>query len=138
MTESRRERYLKALEITLRLVERAAQWGADQRGEVNEAKLQEVRDQELEACRDWLCHEHGYGEELARKLRTARRPKPPSLKEQAFKLLECYGTSKVKLTADQCNTILRALKTIPDDWGVKLTADQCNTILRALEALPDD
>jgi hypothetical protein len=70
-------------------------------------------------------------------LRAARRPKP-SLKEQAWKLLECYGTSGVKLTADQCNTILRALKTIPDDWGVKLTADQCNTILRALEAIPDD
>ena len=39
----------------------------------------------------------------------ARRPKP-SLKEQACKLLECYGTSGVNLTADQCNTILRALE----------------------------
>jgi hypothetical protein len=98
------------------LIERAGQWCADQ---------------ELEACNNWLVL-NGYGE-VASKLRAARRPKPPSLKEQAWKLLECYGTSGVKLTADQCNTILRALKTIPDDWGVKLTADQCNTILRALK-----
>jgi hypothetical protein len=103
------------------LTTRAAQWGADQ---------------ELEACCEWLdynCPSVG-----AHHLRNDRRPKPPSDKEQACKLLECYGTSGVKLTADQCNTILRALKTIPDDWGVKLTADQCNTILRALEAIPDD
>jgi hypothetical protein len=117
MTESRRERYLKALEITLRLVERAAQWGADQRGEVNEAKLQEVRDQELEACRDWLCHEHGYGEELARKLRTARRPKPPSLKEEAMQEFDCLmselvGTERYK---DRISTVRRALEAIPDD-----------------------
>ena len=31
------------------LMDRAAQWGADQRGEVNEAKLQQARDHQLEA-----------------------------------------------------------------------------------------
>jgi hypothetical protein len=90
------------------LIERAAQWGYDQRGEVNEAKLQKVRDEELEACCEWLdynCPSVG-----AHQLRAARRPKPPSDKEQAIKLLKCYGTSGVQLTADQCNTILRALE----------------------------
>jgi len=90
----------------LHIATRAAQWGYDQRGEVNEAKLQQARDQELEACCEWLdynCPSVG-----AHHLRNDRRP-PPSDKEQAFKLLKCYGTSGVKLTADQCNTILRAL-----------------------------
>ena len=36
------------------IVEQAAQWGYDQRGEVNEAKLQKARDEELEACCEWL------------------------------------------------------------------------------------
>ena len=76
---------------------RAAQWGSDQ---------------ELEACCEWANETRwqGAGDEL----RATRRPKPPSLKEQAWKLLECYGTSGVKLTADQCNTIRRALEELPD------------------------
>jgi hypothetical protein len=46
---------------------RAAQWGADA---------------ELEACCEWLsgCGCESYGREL----RAARRPKPPSLKDQAI------------------------------------------------------
>ena len=44
---------------------RAAQWGADQ---------------ELEACVDWLAEDY-----LAADLRAARRPKPPSLAEEALK-----------------------------------------------------
>ena len=80
------------------LAKLAAQWGADQ---------------ELEACCEWLDREGWSGE--SRQLRAARRPKLPSDKEQACKLLECYGTSGVKLTADQCNTILRALGALPND-----------------------
>ena len=75
-----------------RLMERAAQWGADQ---------------ELEACLAEVSFLGGQA--LADRVRAARRPKPPSDKEQACKLLQCYGTSGVQLTADQCNTILRAL-----------------------------
>ena len=73
-----------------RLIERSAQWGYDQRGKVNEAKLQQARDEELEACCEWLREAknhgfgYGHGAELARKLRAARRPPPPSLKEQAL------------------------------------------------------
>ncbi len=55
--------------ITLQLVERAAQWGADQ---------------ELEECCEWL---DGVGD-LALQLRADRRPKPPSLKQRALKGLD--------------------------------------------------
>ena len=60
--------------ITLQLVERAAQWGADQ---------------ELEACCEWL---HAWTQDKhpggIENLRAARRPKPPSLKEQALETLK--------------------------------------------------
>jgi hypothetical protein len=50
---------------------RAAKWGADQ---------------ELEACIDWISVWHGleHPELLIELLRAARRPEPPSLKEQAL------------------------------------------------------
>jgi len=79
----------------------AAQWGADQ---------------ELEACCEWLiAWDTCEGEKLASFLREGRRPKPPSLKEQACKLLESYlGASGVKLTVLQRNTIRRALEQLDD------------------------
>jgi hypothetical protein len=67
------------------LAARAAQWGADQ---------------ELDACCAWLLEEPLCASNTHRKLRAARRPKPPSLKvrlskaivegdeRQALKLLE--------------------------------------------------
>jgi hypothetical protein len=78
----------------------AAQWGADQ---------------ELEACCEWLKlegHEHEHEALLA-----ARRPKAPSLKEQALETLQ-------RLSKDgfPCNY------QEDSDW---------DTIRRALEALPD-
>jgi hypothetical protein len=55
----------------------AAQWGADQ---------------ELEACCDWVsqwrCMVGGNRPEVG--LRAARRPKPPSLKEQALALVRLH------------------------------------------------
>jgi hypothetical protein len=50
----------------------AAQWGADQ---------------ELEACCEWL-DRRLFGRDEIRQLHAFRRPKPPSLKEQALKALE--------------------------------------------------
>ena len=47
-------------------------------------------------------------------LKLNRRPKPPSEKEQALRLLETYGTSAVKLTPDQCDIIRRALGATPE------------------------
>jgi hypothetical protein len=78
----------------------AARWGADQ---------------ELEACCEWM-RERGLHPEYWRDLRDARRPKPPSLKEQALKALE-------------------HLALIPDPPGFIADMD---TIRQALEALPND
>jgi len=54
------------------VIPRAAQWGADQ---------------ELEACCEWFVRDWT-DVETADILRAARRPKPPSLKEQALDLLD--------------------------------------------------
>jgi hypothetical protein len=77
----------------------AAQWGADQ---------------ELEACVAWL---DGYEREgwAAHQLCNDRRPKPPSLKEQALKLMQTYGASALMLDLHQCETIRRALEALPND-----------------------
>jgi hypothetical protein len=82
----------------------AAQWGADQ---------------ELEACCEWLDTEKiltkdgGY----IRRLRNARRPKPPSLKKQALEALQ-FVDEKLDLPLhNHCNaihTIRRALEALDD------------------------
>ena len=101
------------------LLTRSAQWGYEQ---VNEAELQQARDEELEACCDWLreAKNHGLGyecaEELALRLRAARRPKPPSLKRVA----------------------LLQLDTLNADLGLEGKGVDLSQIRRALEALPDD
>jgi len=78
---------------------RAAQWGADQ---------------ELEACCEWLHWQNlATHPELIPSLRADRRPKPPSLKEQALALVEQHEDG---------------WRPSPKDW---------DTIRRALEALPD-
>jgi hypothetical protein len=59
----------------------SAQWGWNQRGAINEAQLQERADQELEACCEWLRYEH-HSDTWPNRIRAARRPKPPSLKER--------------------------------------------------------
>jgi hypothetical protein len=77
------------------LITRAAQWGADQ---------------ELETCCEWLDREGWSGE--SRQLRAARRPKPPSLKEEALKALDhILNNSSTDLGG---NTIRRALEQLPD------------------------
>ena len=77
-----------------RLAIEAAQWGADQ---------------ELEACCEWLAYEGHEHEHLA--LRAARRPKPPTLKEQALAALEhILHNSSTDLGAE---TIRRALEALP-------------------------
>jgi hypothetical protein len=77
---------------------RAAQWGADQ---------------EREAC---LANIHTmYGKDKADWLRSMRRPKPPSLKEQALAALKRYEA---------------------EVWCEEMTSDS-SIIRRALEALPE-
>jgi hypothetical protein len=88
------------------LMDRAAQWGYEQ---VNEAKLQQARDEELEACCEWLADETPTN--YINALRAARRPKPPSLKEQALEEVDAFegmGTCNIDI-------IRRALEALPDD-----------------------
>ena len=62
----------------------------------NEA-VQWAADQELEACCAFV-----------------RRPKPPSLKEQALAVLTQYMTGKTILTKDSVEIIRRALEALDD------------------------
>jgi len=79
----------------------AAQWGADQ---------------ELEACRLWLNSGSKIDYDTAALLCAARRPKPPSLKEQAFDAWDRLRN---------------------EAWCEKVDGD-LDFICRALEALPND
>lgn len=94
----------------------AAQWGWKQRDADLEAKLQKARDEELNACEEWLreARNHGFGYDhgkiLSDKLRAARRPKPKSLAEEALEALN-------EVVTDQENTISRALKRLQELEG---------------------
>jgi hypothetical protein len=80
---------------------KAAQWGADQ---------------ELEACCEWIPKATPWD---AEQLRTARRPKPPSLKELALQALN------------------DAVKMADDAPPEGICSDQADIIRRALEQLDD-
>jgi hypothetical protein len=82
--------------ITLQLVERAAQWGADQ---------------ELEACCEWLQDPDLNVDTY--KLRADRRPKPPSLKEQALIHFESFAAT-FETSGGDSDLIRRALEQLPD------------------------
>jgi phosphoglycolate phosphatase-like HAD superfamily hydrolase len=74
-------------------------------------------DQELEACCEWVRTTHFIDLDGHDALRNARRPKPPSLKDQALEALE-------------------ALEGLPTPAG-QVTANRLDTIRRALEAFAD-
>jgi hypothetical protein len=91
------------------LCTQAAQWGADQ---------------ELEACINYF-YEYdrqrwGENSKLITGLRAARRPKPPTLKEQALKMLRplrnpvMTGTPEYRLYEPQAEIIRRALEALDD------------------------
>ena len=75
----------------------AARWGADQ---------------ELEACCKWLPKLPPWS---ADDLRRHRRPKPPSLKEQALELVNRSKSAMSVLTLSEVKTIRQALETLPND-----------------------
>jgi hypothetical protein len=82
----------------LHIAARAAQWGADQ---------------ELEACCEYLVRCAQWEPEDVDELRTARRPKPPSLKLQALNDLNtAYNEDAIDDTT-YCN-IRRALEALDD------------------------
>jgi hypothetical protein len=78
------------------VIDQAAQWGADQ---------------ELEACCKWLPKLPPWS---GNDLRKHRRPKPPSLKEQALEALKALPTPAGQVTADRLDTIRRALAALPE------------------------
>jgi hypothetical protein len=78
-----------------------------------EKSAQHGADQELKACCDTL-QRHAHWDLAVFELMDDRRPEPPSLKERSLQLLETYNTSGVMLTADQANTIRRALEALPN------------------------
>ena len=87
----------------IHIAAQAARWGADQ---------------ELEACCEWMVRNYNYPE-AGNPLRAARRPKPPSLKEQALHALESadgadFPVVATVLTADQHALIRRALEQLDD------------------------
>jgi hypothetical protein len=95
---------VKHIELEDHIANEAAQWGANQ---------------ELEACCEWL-FENDY-DVAPVCLRAARRPKPPSLKEQALKMLRplsnpvMLGTPEYRLYEPQAEIIRRALEALPND-----------------------
>jgi len=107
-----RKQYSEPALIAGFVAEKAAQWAADR---------------QLKEAHDWiLClgcdPKTGIRWELAilqlerlgKELWQAMRPKPPSLKEQALRLVFDYGVSNYRYTAEQTATIRRALESIPD------------------------
>jgi hypothetical protein len=81
---------------------RAAAWGSDQ---------------ELEACCKWLDERFRRDPFFSKTLRAARRPKAPSLKEQALKELAWVGEHLDMPLHNHCNaihTIQRALEQLDD------------------------
>ena len=80
----------------------AARWGADQ---------------ELEACCEWIYDWYGNRSgEVVGNLIAHRRPKPPSLKEQALEALKRQSTRSVPslVSTNDCDTIRRALEALDD------------------------
>ena len=87
--------------------------------ELCQKSAQHGADQELEACCEWLedviCDDP---QDTAKELRDVRRPKPPSLKEQALKELAWVGKHLDMPLHNRCNaihTIHRALEQLSDN-----------------------
>jgi hypothetical protein len=69
-------------------------------------------DQELEACCEWLKAKQWTDPEFAAELRIARRPKPPSLKEQALQAQQRMWDGGS--THEDWQLIRRALEALPE------------------------
>ena len=106
-------------ELVQRLCDAAFLRGADgvSRGEIEVSLILEAfaagADQELEACCEWLPK---YCPWDADQLRAARRPKPPSLKEQALLQLDTLNAD-LAMHGRGCDLsqIRRALEALPND-----------------------
>ena len=94
---------------------KAARWGADQQLKLDADQIAQAyqagADQELNACCEWLDFYAAASE--ARDLRVARRPKPPSLKEQALEAFAELRKDALPRLSDYY-TIRRALEQLDD------------------------
>jgi hypothetical protein len=80
--------------------------------EVIQKAIQYGADQELEACCEWLIGwDTCEGERLASLLHEGRRPKPPSLKEQALLAIDT-AVADDRLSADVAAVVRRALEAL--------------------------
>ncbi len=92
----------------------------DQTGYVAAKAAHWAANQELEACCEWLASLPNNWTSTALKrvsdLRAARRPKPPSLKEQAYAALDAYiyGNPDHSDKQNTYNIIRRALEQLND------------------------
>ncbi len=78
---------------------RAAQWGADR---------------ELEACCEWLHWQNlATHPELIPSLRAARRPQPPSLKDEVREIIECLIEGDC-INDEDAVTLRRTLEFLPN------------------------
>jgi hypothetical protein len=81
----------------------AAQWAADQ---------------ELQACINFIYDNELCDPNFYKDLRNHRRPKPPTLKEQALRVLVENGTNldgRMELDSADIEIISRALEALPND-----------------------
>jgi hypothetical protein len=119
----RREAPLLPIPFSDYLIAQAAQWAWDQR----EPEIQAAADAELEACIDVLGGQwewdilsqctgwKEFRDQSEEILRAARRPKPPSLKEQAIGLFKHRELHRdMVFNPQDVNTILQALEALPD------------------------
>ena len=85
-------------EVWSSIATQAAQWGADQ---------------ELEACCEWITKRDWTW--TSAQLRAARRPKPPSLKEQALELVRRIEGTGSPWALSELSVVRRALEALPND-----------------------
>ena len=71
-------------------------------------------DQELEACCEWIYKLMDRGLEWSMDLHAARRPKPPSLKEQSIALIDKIQGNKEMWDIRDLDVIRQALESLPD------------------------
>jgi hypothetical protein len=95
LVEQWRTDYISRGHAFLDVAKEIAQWGSDQ---------------ELEACCEWV--DWKWSGIKSRELRAARRPKPPSLKEEALKALERMQDQYPHLKNKE--TIRQALEALPE------------------------